>query len=265
MNEGQNRVIIDSGQIIYNCINGNKILDEAGNPVRDSGGRLTYTDKTLEEVQHHIDNSLMEIFIALQAGEYLGFVDTRSDLSFRRDLDSRYKSSRIGKEPPKWIKEAKQYLIDSWTFFPTNNCLESDDLCLIHKEYYKDLNPILVTADKDLKYSEGISWDIKSKTLRTNSEYDELHNFWMQMICGDEDLPGIPGLGKKKGKSLLEGLTDNEEMRNKVLGAYISYYGEVKGINEFYIHYNCLKIRKTRQECPCDVEIQSWIQVPGTY
>ncbi len=44
MNTGQNRVIIDSGQILYSALSGNKVLDESGNPTKENG-KFVYTQK----------------------------------------------------------------------------------------------------------------------------------------------------------------------------------------------------------------------------
>lgn len=257
-------LIIDSGSMLYSATNGNKVLDESGNPIKENN-KFVYTDKTLEEVKYHLDNILIQLFLSTQGTHYIGFLDYNSKDSRRKAVDARYKSKRIDKPAPLWLKEAKEHLFLEWGFHKIVDGWEADDYCKLHMEHYKELNPILITVDKDLKYSEGIVRDAKNGTVQINSKFDEYKQLCTQMICGDEDLPGIKG----KGRAFCEKLFANakeEELLKLVFQEFINANGNYNGSLEYFKHFYCLYIRKYLDEFEeLGCSIRDWSKVPGSY
>jgi len=255
-------LIIDSGSMLYSATNGNKVLDESGNPIKENN-KFVYIDKTFEEVKHHLDNILIQLFLSTQATHYIGFLDYNSIGSKRKAIDLRYKSKRIDKPAPLWIKEAKEYLFTDWNFHKVVDGWEADDYCKFHMEYYKELHPILITVDKDLKYSEGIVQDAKTNTIQINTKFDEHLQLCNQMICGDEDLPGIRGKGKAFCEKLFADAKEDELLK-LVFQEFIDAHGYYKGSIEYFKHFYCLYIRKYPDDFESQYSIKNWNTVPGT-
>lgn len=260
--------IIDGGQLLYAATQGNKVKDDNGNPIKVNG-KFTYTERTLEEVTNYIDNMLISWFTHLDITHYLGFIDTDFKNSFRKELNHEYKANRIGKEAPRYLKEAKEYLIQYWDFIPNQCGEEADDLCKIHVNEYKSLNPILICNDKDLLHcSNCIVYNGRTNTIVVNTLKDEKEYLYLQMLMGDvaDNIKGVPGIGEVKGLKLLrDPLITEVDYPKIVFNEYIRYYGELKGPEEYYKNYNCLYIRNSPYECPCEITIQEWKRVPGTY
>lgn len=257
------RVIIDSGSMLYSATNGNKVLDESGNPIRENN-KFVYTDKKLEEVIYHLDNILIQLFNSTQATHFVGFLDYNSKDSKRKKVDPRYKSKRKDKIPPLWLKEAKEHLCTQWGFIKVDDGWEADDYCKLYMEKFKEFNPILVTVDKDLRYSEGIVMGAKDGTISINTAFDEYKQLCYQLICGDEDLPGIKGKGKDFCDKLFEGVQENELLK-LVFQSFIDKYGVFNGSIEYYKHFYCLYIRKYPEEFEKEVIFQEFNKVPGTF
>lgn len=270
------KLIIDSGSILFSGINPNKLLDENQNPIKEDG-KYVYYDKTWEEVEYHLSNLLIGIFNNLNAGEYIGFVDnTRLSESLRRKVNSSYKSNREGKEAPKWLREAKEYLINSWSFVSVTNGYEADDMCRIHQIFYKEDHPILISVDKDILFTEGITYDPRGGTIRTNELQDEELALWKSMIIGDsaDNIIGLKGKGKVFAAEffvslLLDPLDPGAGFRiplkEAIFKLYIDTLGLIKGTEEFYKNLYCLYIRRELSELGTEDTISEFIRVPGTY
>ncbi len=262
-----NYAVIDSGSLIYSAVNPNKVLDDTGNPVKVDG-KFQYYDKTLIEAQYHLDNILIQMFQTLDIGHFIGFIDTRFDLNFRVKIDSRYKSNRKDREPPKWIREIKQHLQEYWKFIPVQ-VIESDDACSICKNHYKELNPILISGDHDCLNLEGVTYNGRNGTLKVNTLEDEQRELWLSLLVGDASdfIGGVSKIGLVKATKLLEGIEGNDNLREVVLKEYCKVYNENKGIELFYKTYSSLYTLRSIDELPieCDFKVPEFVQTPGTF
>lgn len=234
--------IIDLDSILFSAAWGNKIPDpdNEGEFLRDEKGRLIYQDKTEDEISTSLDLILTTILEETEATHYIAFVKGKNTAKHRYQAKSDYKANRP-KESPKWWGFTKNYSIGAWKAIEVND-IEVDDAVNIARLNIPD--SFIVAIDKDLLNLEGIHYNWKSKEWIDNYFEDADLYFWRDMIVGQpgDGVSGIP----KKGNAFFEkdflSRYTFPDLINGVFNEYINYYGEDKGIKEFYKNYTCLKI-----------------------
>ena len=103
--------------------------------------------------------------------------------NFRRKINPLYKANRT-QEPPKYLQECKQFLIDEWKA-ESSLYLEADDLLGIHQAP----DTVICTLDKDLLMVPGqhYSWQIsganwvREARWETTKAFDGIRYFYQQM------------------------------------------------------------------------------------
>lgn len=255
---GMNYGILDGNSFLYVACHPNKVLDENNEPVKIDN-KFTYTEKLLDDVIYNLNNILLSIFTKLDIGYYLGFLDGRNN--FRKEINPLYKANRKNFIQPKWINEAKDFLISDYNF-KKFDCAEADDLCLIHAKYFSDKNPILVSNDKDILHT-GVSYNWKTDTIAVNTEEETNRYLALQLLQGDsaDGVIGAKNIGKVKAEKILSEVQDSNYLP-RVLQEYIRIYGMYEGIVQFNLTFHSLYIRKDLSELPCDgIQIQEWCEV----
>lgn len=196
-------------------------------------------EKSLEQVYQDIDSYINTLFLDLNLTHYLGCLTIGK--GFRYKIYPEYKANRKDKIPMPFLKEAKQYMIDKWKF-TYHNELEADDLCNIYYFYYQEVDEIYrMSTDKDILNLSGSNYDCKNKKVINISCEQAEKYLWTSMITGDnvDNIKGIPGKGIKYSEKLFNIKTRYEAT---TLIEYVNYFGEYKGIEEFYKNYKCLYI-----------------------
>jgi hypothetical protein len=76
-----------------------------------------------------------------------------------------------------------------------------------------------------------------------------LHFFYAQLITGDtvDNYPGLPGYGPKKAFDILEGSSSEQELFDRVLGAYIEYYRKPDKAREMMLEQGRLAWMQTKE------------------
>ena len=211
-------------------------------------------EKSLEEVKQKLDTWLLDIFGKTYSTHYIMYLT--EGVSFRKEIFTEYKSNRKG-DKPNYFKEVKQYLRDKYSAVSYPG-LEADDLCLITKNYFqredltklfKDFEVFMSTPDKDILNLEGEHYNYRTGEWKYTIKDEALHFFWGSLIIGDpgDGVQGLKGQGKAAVKGVFEDLEPNEYYL-AVLKSYIEFYGEYKGIQEYYKSYFALKILETHEE-----------------
>lgn len=205
-------------------------------------------EKTLEECIQGADSYLSGLINGSKILEFHLFFTIGKN--FRYDVYPEYKANRIKSEKPAFFNETRQYLIDTYKGIYGYE-LEADDLlCIYKKKYIDESKPyIVISTDKDINNLEGINYDIKNDVVRiVDSEFAEQY-FWGSIITGDtaDNIKGIPGKGPAFVKKIWEENSDITVFKSKVIYEYLKYFGEEKGIDEFYKNYKCLKIKNMHE------------------
>jgi len=159
------------------------------------------------------------------------FVDYRICLtdhveSFRKDLASFYKANRNGVSKPTLLRFIEAHAVEH---HPTlaHPRLEADDVLGIHATAGKLQNPVIVSADKDLRQIPGEHLVDGKITIITPLEGHTWH--LTQTIIGDptDGYKGLPGAGPKAAARILDGHIENHSYWPEIVAAY-----EAKGLTE---------------------------------
>jgi predicted nucleic acid-binding protein len=234
--------VIDADFLFFVALTGEKILDKNNEPIKIDG-KFTYRERTFEESCNIADNYITNLLNVTEATHYIGF-HSGSSLS-RKYINSEYKANRKNLEPLPNLELLKNHFRHKWNFVrinPDYSCLdETDDYVA---SFVKQVpNSFIVSPDKDLLGLEGTHYNPKRNEWITNESWVADVNFWKSMITGDtvDNIKGIPGKGEKYANKVIVGL-DND-FKKYVLEEYVNFFGEYKGIEEFYKNYKCLKIK----------------------
>lgn len=157
------------------------------------------------------------------------FMCFSSPPNFRFTIDKSYKNNRQNSRKPlcyvqllEDVQNDTQFLCKS---FPT---LEADDVMGVLATMpmvVKKWDPIIVSADKDMKTIPTTIWNGEDLVTYTEEEADYWHMY--QTLVGDtaDGYKGCPGIGKVKAEKLLTTETDTGEqpltnMWPRVVAAY---------------------------------------------
>lgn len=232
-------LIIDGDFILYYATQGNKVLDDNSEPVRENN-KFVYTDKTEEEVYRGVDDIIHNICRTTDIYNYIGFIGGKK--CFRYDIYPEYKANRKNLVKPKFWQECKDYLIKRWNF-EVCDFIEADDAVNITRNKLIDTyNSVIVTTDKDLiKCIKGTYLNPRDFEIYYTSENVANYNFWKSMVVGDsiDNIKGLPGCGIKFFEKLLNTPRHNTDTYEDLV--YKVY--QEKFNDEYYKQqYNLLKI-----------------------
>lgn len=233
--------ILDLDSVIFYAFHPNKVLDDNNEPIKENG-KFVYVEKTEDEIKASCDYLMQDILLSSNATHYIGFVKGKNTIVDRKAVNTEYKANR-NKEKPKYWDFTKQYLIDKWGAVIVND-IEVDDAVNITRLKLKD--SFICAIDKDLLSLEGIHFKWNKKEWITVSKEEAEYKFWCDMIVGQsgDNIKGIPGKGIKFVENRFQaGPIDPGE----VLSCYVEYFGEYKGIQEFYKNYMCLYILEEKE------------------
>lgn len=239
--------IIDADHIFFIALTGEKVLDESGEPIKQDG-KFVYRQRTFEESCNVADSYITSILDLTQATDYIGFYSGSS--TYRKQTYSEYKANRKDLEPLNNLDLMKGYLKDKWNFIwlsyefveqGVNNIYETDDYVASFYKQNKETS-FIVSPDKDLLALEGNHYNPKRNEWVNNESWVADVNFWKSMIIGDtsDNIKGIPGKGEKYAEKAIVGL--DSDFKKIVLEEYVNFFGEYKGIKQFYVNYMSLKI-----------------------
>ena len=139
--------------------------------------------------------------------------------TFRHQLSTEYKANRTGRRKPLGLRDLRTWLSAEWPTRCHEN-LEADDVMgiLMTNGQYRD--PIMVTADKDMRTIPGKL--LRMDAMEINTLGDANRNWMTQALVGDtsDNYPGLKGFGPVKAEKLLADCKTLPEMWDTVVGAY---------------------------------------------
>ncbi len=232
---------IDVDHIFYLSLTGEKILDENGEPVKVDG-KFTYRERTFEESCKIADDYITNLLNITEATNYIGFFGGSS--KSRKEIYPEYKANRKDLEPLKNLPQMKTYLGDKWNFvFLLGYEYETDDF--VASFVKQTPNSFIISPDKDLLGLVGNHYNPRKNEWVYVAGSTAENNFWCSMITGDtsDNIKGIPGKGIKYAENLIKEDEEGTPYQSLILQEYVNYFGEYKGIEEFYKNYKCLKIK----------------------
>lgn len=245
MIENKKIAIIDCDSILFSAAHPNKVLDDKKQPIKVDN-KFVYQEKSIEEMLVSLDQILNDLLTNSESTHYIAYIKGKGN--FRYSINPDYKGNRH-KESPWWWKTLKDYLIAKWQAFEVNN-IEVDDACNITR--LKVLNSFISAIDKDLLELEGEHYNWRTNKWYVNTKDQANYKFWGDMICGQpgDNIQGIPGKGIKYVYKLFDTNDYDTPLfyKERTLTEYVNYFGEYKGIKEFYKNYISLKILEDHEE-----------------
>ena len=139
--------------------------------------------------------------------------------TFRHQLSTEYKANRTGRRKPLGLRDLRTWLSAEWPTRCHDN-LEADDVMgiLMTSGQYRD--PIMVTADKDMRTIPGRL--LRMDVMEINTLGDANRNWMTQALVGDtsDNYPGLKGFGPVKAEKLLADCKTLPDMWAAVVTAY---------------------------------------------
>lgn len=234
--------VIDCDSIIYHAFHPKKIMQNGVPKRSEDGKRYLYDEKSEGEVIDSCDYLMNSILTKGGFNGYIGFVKGINTVDNRLLINPEYKGNR-SKEAPKYWNLCVRYLVDNWKMNYSNYIEVDDSVNITYNQLIKlNVGEIYrVGIDKDILNLDGDSYNwFKNEFIYNLGDHAKRY-FWSSMIIGDsaDNIKGIPGVGKANvifTNSLFKPTPEY------VLSFYIHHFGEIKGIDEFYKNYKCLKI-----------------------
>ena len=139
--------------------------------------------------------------------------------TFRHQLSPEYKANRVGRRKPLGLRDMRAWIESEYEVRCHQN-LEADDVMgiLMTNGMYQD--PIMVTADKDMRTIPGPL--LRMDKMEINDVGDANRNWMTQALVGDtsDNYPGLKGIGPVKAEKLLAEHHTLPAMWNAVVEAY---------------------------------------------
>lgn len=217
--------IIDMDSVMFSIGNGNKVLDESGEPIKEDG-KFVYTPKTPHQLIDSADFMMKSILDGCKADGYVAYIKGKNT-QFRKEFNADYKAKRP-KESPSWWNFVKEYLKIAHGVVEVNG-IEVDDAVNITRLFIPD--SFIAAIDKDLLQLPGTHYNWRTGEWITTTEEKARYYLWYDMIVGQpgDNVKGVPGKGEKYAEKVL---TDPNTYSSVVVSLYEEAFGN-KWMEEF--------------------------------
>lgn len=217
------KLIADSDWLLYYC----------------SYSKKGTSQKTLEQSLSSVDFFIKSLLQETQAHEYILCLTIGSN--FRYDLLTEYKIGRKGKVKPLYFYEMRQYILDNYPVACGNN-LEADDyLGLYHKKYGAEV--ILSHTDKDMNQLSGLHFHPKNKEFYTLTEAEAKYNKFIQILMGDSQTDGIPGIKGVGIKTAQRILSTSTHYQSTTIKEYFKAFGREEGLKNYILNHDLISLK----------------------
>ena len=177
---------------------------------------------TKEKVENLV-NSILDETIDLpfpEPSEYQVFLTGRTNFRFDVAISHPYKGNRAAKDKPKYLRAAREHMIDKYDAIVSVD-EEADDL-LAKGAAALNYWCVVASVDKDMLQLPCWHFNFGKNTWSKVGELDGLHFFYTQILTGDaaDNIKGLKGIGPKKAEVLMKDVTDEASMWAVVVKAY---------------------------------------------
>lgn len=186
---------------------------------------------------YRVDVLMRQILEATESETYTTFLTGRNN--FRKTINTEYKANRKDKEPPCYLQECREYLINEWNAVVSHGC-EADDLLGIAQTD----STVLCSLDKDLLMIPGVHFNWTKMEYTHVDQIIGLRTFYKQMLIGDrsDNIFGVDKIGPVKANKAIDHLETEQEMFDTVLELYNDEY------DRFIMNAQCLWIMQNKDE-----------------
>lgn len=191
----------------------------------------------LDVAVYRVDVLMRQILEATDSEQYKTFLTGRGN--FRKVINPEYKANRKDKEPPHYLQDCREYLINEWNAVVSNG-IEADDLLGIEQTD----ETVVCSLDKDLLMIPGVHFNWNKLEYTHVDQVIGLRTFYKQMLIGDrsDNIFGVDKIGPVKAAKFIDHLETEQEMFDTVLGLYDDQY------SRFIMNAQCLWIMQNEGE-----------------
>lgn len=177
--------------------------------------------------------------------------------NFRYGVYPEYKANRITAKRPRWEKEVKRFLTESWGAQWSDGCEADDMLGVRQMELTKSpqqgmptIPSVICTIDKDLDMIPGWHYNFVKKEKYFVTPEEAIRFFYYQCLIGDtaDGIKGVPGIGPKKAERILGEATTqayDEDPAGYSRRLYNAVVDKFSCYEEFEMTAKCLWIWRT--------------------
>jgi DNA polymerase-1 len=139
-----------------------------------------------------------------QCQEYCLLLTGSNNFRYEVAKTKPYKGNRKEVERPKWLSDARQYLVDHYKALIVEG-YEADDACASLADRYSG-SSMIISVDKDLKQVPCYFYDPVKKVGGLVTDAEAQYNLAYQMLKGDntDNIPGLPRIGEVKAIQMLK-------------------------------------------------------------
>lgn len=193
-------------------IDGDILLYRIGFSTQDEDENIA-----MSRMNEYIDN----IVYGCECSTYNVYL-TDSKGNFRNTIYPLYKANRV-QAKPKHYQFLKDYLLRYEKAILAEG-QEADDALGIEQTKQGD-NSIICSLDKDLNQIPGWHYNFVKMERYYVTEEEGRSFLYKQILMGDatDNIPGLPKVGPKKADKFLEGIVDENALKEKVIAVYKKY------------------------------------------
>lgn len=191
----------------------------------------------LDVAVYRVDVLMRQILEATDSEQYKAFLTGRGN--FRKIINTEYKANRKDKEPPFYLQDCREYLIEEWNAVVSHG-IEADDLLGIEQTD----ETVVCSLDKDLLMIPGVHFNWNKVEYTHVDQLTGLRTFYKQMLVGDrsDNIFGVDKIGPVKAAKAIDHLETEQEMFDTVLALYDDEY------SRFIMNAQCLWIMQNEGE-----------------
>ena len=175
----------------------------------------------LQQQLSSIESTIQSILMATGCDDYELWLTGKGN--FRNDNPLTYKANREGMRKPTDFSDLFQKVVKKFEANVAEG-LEADDMVVYLKTTYPE-EYVLCAIDKDVLYqTEGHHYNYGKDTIVEVTEDEAIWFAYYQTLAGDtvDGYSGVPGIGDKRARKILEGITDERMLWCKTLLTYRS-------------------------------------------
>lgn len=160
-------------------------------------------EEPIEELYSSIDSYLKGMAYKLSAEKWCYCLTGTGNFREGVAETKPYKGNRKDIKRPKYLRVARQYLLDKYDAVMIDG-YEADDLLVSLSDTYGH-NCVIASIDKDLLQQQGWHYNFVKDELKLMTYDDATKFLWKQVITGDstDNIPGLPKVGDKKAEAYL--------------------------------------------------------------
>lgn len=186
----------------------------------------------VEYALHAFSESVEKILRNTKATGYKAYLTGTGNFRDAVATTRPYKGNRDPLHKPVHYQALRDYAVSKYKATIVNDMEADDAVTMYHcKCYNNNKDTIIASVDKDFNQVPGWHYNPKKDVLYWVDEDDARRHFWESVLSGDpvDNIQGIPGVGPKKAKKILEGCKDDYDYYRTVRREFISYYRNVHG------------------------------------